>query len=501
MDLTLSAYQDSDFSNNAFGEDASELLKAMQAGAITGRETTNLSLTYEPLKLESLDKTLKILEFKMRDVKLWNAIPKSVAYNTVEEFAQLESYGQFTGGFYGEGETPDSQDSKYKRRSILMKYLQIAGEVTLQAQLVNAVVKTLNQEIENKTMWVIRAASHYMTRANSSMVGKEFDGIYTQHQSIGSGQGDLYVSLDAYQDSTSVIDLRGASLKQTNLVDGATNIEGVYGVATDLWAPPAVIDGLNKDYITRQRIIMGDAGYRGTAGANPTSIGTLYGDVNTNFDKFMRRGDPKLLTDSATSQKAPTKPAAVSSVLTGADAQSRFKAGEAHTGALGTVYYAVSAINEYGESALTVLSNTVPITLTAGQSTDIKFTDGGGVFLASCYQIYRSKVTTATNATTGAVKFYPIFKVSVAQVAAGYDGAAATFVRDRNRILPDTEEAFLTEMSEDLISFSQLLPISKFDLARTGPSNRFMVLAFGSPRLAQPRKVVRYLNAGPFVAS
>lgn len=497
--MDLSAYQQADFEGLFGGQsEVNELLKAMQAGAITGRDTTNQSLTYEPLKLESLDKTLKLLEFRMKDVKLWNAIPKITAYNTVEEFVQLESYGNFTGGFYGEGETPDVQDSKYKRRAAQMKYIQIAGEVTLQAQLVKAVVDTMQQEINNKTMWVIRAASHYMTRANSAMVSKEFDGIYAQHASIGSGSGDLYTSLDAYQDSTSVIDLRGASLKQTNLVDAATNVNSVYGNVDTLFGPPSVIDGLNKDYIQRQRIIMGATGYTGVAGANPKAIDTQFGEIATNSDVFMKRESPKLLTDSASSQKAPSKPTAVSQGLTGADAQSRFKTGEAHTGALGTVYYAVSAINEYGESALTVLNNTTPITLTAGQSVDLAFNDGGGVFLASCYQIYRSKITTAANATTGAVKFYPIFKVSLAQKAAGYDGAAAGSVRDRNRILPDTEEAFVYESTDDVIGFYQLLPISKYDLARTGPSTRFMTLLFGSPRCAAPKKIVRFLNAGPY---
>lgn len=498
--MELSAYQTEDFGGLFGGQsEVNELLKAMQAGAITGRDTTNLSLTYEPLKLESLDKTLKLLEFRMKDVVLWNAIPKITAYNTVEEFVQLESYGTFTGGFYGEGETPDVQDSKYKRRAAQMKYIQIAGEVTLQAQLVKAVVETMQQEINNKTMWVIRAASYYMTRANSQMVGKEFDGIYAQHASVGSGTGDLYTSLDAYQDSTSVIDLRGGSLKQTHLVDAATNIASVYGNANTLFAPPSVIDGLNKDYIQRQRIIMGATGYNGVAGANPKAIDTQYGEIATFHDIFMKRDNPKRLTDSASSQKAPTKPVAVSQALTGADGQSRFKTGEAHTGALGTVYYAVSAINEYGESALTVLNNTSKITLTAGQSVDLKWTDGGGVFLASCYQVYRSKVeATSTNATTDAVKFYPIFKISTAQLAAGYDGASATFVRDRNRSLPDCEEAFIYEKNDDILGFYQLLPISKYDLARTGPSTRFMTLLFGSPRLAQPKKIVRVLNAGPF---
>lgn len=497
--MDLSAYQSQD-TESLFGgnSEVSELLKAMQAGAITGRETVNQSLSYEPLKLESLDKTLKLLEFRMKDVKLWNAVPKITAYNTVEEFVQLESYGTFTGGFYGEGETPDVQDSRYKRRAAQMKYIQIAGEVTLQAQLVKAVVETMQQEINNKTMWVIRAASHYMTRGNSALIPKEFDGIYAQHASIGSGSGDLYTTLDNYYNSTSVIDLRGGSLKQQHLVDAATNVNSVYGNVDELFAPPTVLDGLAKDYFDRQRILMG-GGYKGTPGVTPKSIDTQFGEISLNSDVFMNKELPKTMASAASSAKAPTKPVAVSQTLTAADSSSKFAAGEAHTGALGTVFYAVTALNEYGESALTVLDNTNKITTAAGLSVDIKFTDGGGVFAATAYRIYRTKVTTATNATTGAVSFYPLFEISTAQLAAGYDGASATFVRDRNRILPDTQSCFVHEKGEDSLAFYNLLPISKYDLAKTGPATRFMVLLFGSPRLSQPKKMVKITNVGPYV--
>ena len=43
-------------------QDVQELLKAMSAGEITGRETTNLlDASGAPLKVESLENTLKIL--------------------------------------------------------------------------------------------------------------------------------------------------------------------------------------------------------------------------------------------------------------------------------------------------------------------------------------------------------------------------------------------------------------------------------------------------------
>src|ERR1035437_6256219 len=137
-------------------EGAMELLKAMQAGQITGRDTANQTLTMEPLKAESLETTLKVLEFRQKDIKLLNRMPKLTAYNTVEEFLQLQSYGIERGGFYNEGELSDTEDSQYVRRAAKVKYIQITGEVTMQAQMVRSYVDAMRQEVENKTMWVQR---------------------------------------------------------------------------------------------------------------------------------------------------------------------------------------------------------------------------------------------------------------------------------------------------------------------------------------------------------
>ncbi len=500
--VELSNYQEQDFSNlfgNGGQQDAGELLKAMVAGQITGRDTTNELLTQEPLKVESLDKTLKLLEFRMKDVKLWNGVPKDVAFNTVEEYIQLESYGTDRGGFYGEGELSDVEDSKYRRRAELVKYIQVTGEVTLQAQMVRSYVEAMSKEVQNKTMWIIRKVSSAMTKANSAIVPKEFNGIYAQHALIGSNEGDLYTDLDAWQDSSVVIDLRGASITQSDIEDAATNVDANFGNVTDFYAPPSVMSGLFKDYFERQRIIIGDGTNRGAIGTVPKAIGTQFGDVAIQQDKFMKKTPFRYATDDATSAKAPSQPSASSLGLVG-DSKSRFAAGEAHTGALGSVFYAVAALNEYGESVLKIIStDATKITLTAGFSVDMTFAAVAGAYSATGFVVYRTKISSASNAATSRVPFYPLFKVSAAQLAAGYDGAAALSVRDRNRFLPDTEDGFVTEINEDVLRFKQLAPISKLDLAVLAPSNRFISFLWGTPQLTQQKKLLRFINIGPFV--
>lgn len=499
--VELNHYQETNL-DGAFSsqQEAGDLIKAMIAGQITGRETTDLGLTQEPLKVESLEKTLRLLEFRQKDVKLWNDMPKSVAYNTVEEFVQLESYGTDRGGFYAEGELSDVEDSTYRRRAEHVKYIQITGSVTLQAQTVKSYVDAMRKEIENKTMWIIRKASNAITKADSNKNSLEFNGIYAQHAKIGSAEGDVYASLNAWQDSPAVIDLRGAAIRQTDLEDAAENVDAAFGNVDTFYAPPSVMGGLFKDYFERQRIIMGATGYRGSIGTNPKSIDTQFGDVAIRQDKFLKKNPSRLATDNATSGKAPATPTAVSAALTATDPNSRFAAGEAHTGALGTVFYGVAANNQFGQSSIRILdADTTKILLTAGLSVDLSWTATAGAFAATSYTVYRSKISSATNAATSAVPFYPLFTVSVSELATGYDGGAAGVVRDRNRFLPDTEDGFVSEMVEEVLQFKQLMPISKLDLAVTGPSNQFMTYLWGTPIVSTPKKIVRFINVGPFI--
>lgn len=501
--LRLQDFQEQDFSG-LFGSQSQsdELLKAIIAGNITGRDTTDLLLTQEPLKVESLESTLKLVEFRQKDIKLWNDVPKLSAHNTVEEYLLHESYGTDRGGFYNEGEASDVEDSKFRRKAQIVKYIQVTKQVTLQAQYVSSYVEPMRKAAEDAVMWVTRRVNSALTKADASHVSQQFNSYYKQHAPIGSGDGDLYLTLDAWQDSTVVIDMRGESLRQQDIEDASVNVDANFGNVDCLYGPPSVISGIAKDYFERQRIIMGATGYRGTPGANPKAIDTTFGDVALKHDKFMKRGAFKTISDPALSPKAPAKPVGITSqALTGADGQSRFKAGETHTGALGTVFYAVSALNQYGESALTPIENASKITLTAGQSVDLTWVDGGGANPASAYVVYRSAVTTASNATTENVKFYPIFTVSVSEKAAGYDGAAAGSVRDRNRFLPNCEDAFVTEMHEDILSFKSLAPISKLNLAVTAPANQFITFLWGTPILYQPKKFLRFINIGPWTAS
>jgi hypothetical protein len=471
-------------------EGAAELLKAMQAGSLTGRDTANRTdLTYEPLKAESLERTLKNLEFRTQDIKLWNAVPKLTAYNTVEEFLQLSSYGSERGGFYNEGELSEVEDSQYIRRSEQVKYMQVTGEVTIQAQMTRNFVNAMTKETENKMQWILRLANRSLTKADSDIVPQEFNGIYKQHASIG-GNGFLYPNMEAYYAHPTVVDLRGASLKQEDVEKGAVIVDDNYGAVSSLWSPTSVISALAQDYYKDQRIIQNASeGYKGVIGTVPKSISTTLGDVALMSDKFMKQGTAKNTVSPADHSKAAPAPVAdgVTPNALAVVTNAKFTAPET-----GTVYYAVASVNRYGESGLTVLGSAIAITL--NRRVDLKFTAGSGGTAATGYVIYRTKVTAAGSAV--GLSFYPIFRISVADLAAGVNGAAAGSVGDLGYFMPDTEQAFLSDMSEEVMSFKQLAPMSKLDLAVIAMARRFIVFMFGTPQLYAPKKIVRYINVG-----
>lgn len=467
------------------GEDAgkAELLKAMQAGQITGRDTTGIPLTQEPLKVESLEKTLKNLEVRSQDIKLYNAIPKMTAYNTVEEYIQLVSYGAQRGGFYDEGQNSNVEDSTYVRRAEKIKYMQVNGKVTLQAQMVKSYVDAMTQETKNKMMWLTRLADKALTSADSDIVPQQFNSIYKGHASVGTTQDFLYSTFEAYYNSGTVIDLRGKSLKQGDVEDGAVAVDSKFGNVDSVFAPTAVLSALTKDYYNTQRIMQGGTAQQMGTG-HIKSLSTTIGDVNLMSDKFMSQEPAKTTATPSDSALVPTAAASLTVAIT-ADTVAKFQAGE-----VGNVFYGVSAINAAGESNLTVYATAV--TLAVGFSADLTITNGVGANALTGYTVFRTKVTTATVPT--GLDFFPIFKVSNANIANGFNGGAGGVVRDRGYFLPDLEQAFITEMSDEVLAIKQLAPLSKLDLAVTTMAREFIIFHFLCLQVSAPKKITRYIN-------
>lgn len=475
------------FGGQSSAEDLDNLNKALSAGSITGRDTTNsTTASGSPLKVESLEKTLKTLTFSENDIVFWKNIPKAPAFNTVEEYNQLTSYGQDRGGFNNEGELPVEEDSTYVRRAQLVKFLGVTKSVTHPMTLVNTMIgSAIEREVKNGTMFILRKLDRALFTGNSDLIPQEFNGMYTQHQ-----QNDPFLALDDYFNSEVVIDCRGLSLTEANLEDGANGIIQNFGTPTDFYAPPKVLSDFVKNFYGNKFIQPNTAALtNGVMGQRVKEFESQFGNIKLNHDIFMNQPPSKKQGAASTSSNAPNAPTATSATPVTTDSSAKF--GSTGNFGAGNYIYAVSAVNRYGESPLTVVGGVN--TIVSGGALDLAFTPTASTFPATSFVIYRSQLNAASAA---AATFYAIFSISASQLASGYDGAAGSAVRDRNRFIQNTNQAMLIQQDTEVCAFKQLAPLMKMDLAITGPAYRFMMLMYGTPFLYAPKKMVRYINIG-----
>lgn len=474
-----------DYSNNGNGygtgtsESVEQLNKALQAGDITGRDTADrVDASGAPLKVESLEKTLKHLTFRESDIKLWKDLPKKAAYNTVEEYNQQTSYGQDRGGFNAEGELPEEEDSVYVRRAQLVKYLGVTKSVSHQMTLVNSVIGNIMQKtIKDGTMWILRKLNQSLYFGDEKKINLEFNGFLAQQE-----QSDAWANRNEYMNSENVIDMRGATLSEDAIESAANTIVENYGLATQLYTSPAVLSGFVKQFYGNKFIMPNTQALTdGVMGQKVQKFESQFGSIGLNQDIFFKKLPAKTASSPATSDKAPNAPTAVAAAVANA-ANSKVATADA-----GNVTYAISAFNRYGESALYVIST--PVALAAGGAADITITDGGGTHRATAYRIYRSMT-----GKTGT--YYPLFDVSLDDVTRGFDGGSAGDVRDLNRYLPNCDQAMVLQFDNEVIEFAQLAPLMKMDLALLSPAYRFMILLYGTPLLYAPKKMVRIINIG-----
>lgn len=484
---------------NVDGMDAinDELLKAMSAGLETGMQYANQENNGGGLKVESLDPMIKVLEFTQKQLVLWNSIAKQKIYNTVHQYNQLVRYGDDFGMFNLEGETPQFTDSVYRRKPIITKFMGVGGQVTHPMSLVKlaGVGDMYQKEVENKTILLLQKIEKALSTANSSIVPEEFDGIFKQHV---DGVLDIYgglnsktseAILDSYYGDVSVVNADGQILSDM-MIQKATNaiVNERYGMATSIIANPIVFTDYTNDHTNNKVFNLGGLGSMtgNTGGLQITNIATQFGNIDFIAAPFWDRQTVKRKNSPKTNDKSPNAPVKAEDAATqNSDVKTQF------TNHAGSYLWGVTAKNRYGESTMTLMKDEA-LAVSATQSVEFKFTAGvGSSYPETGYVVYRTKKGD-TNPETA--KFYPIFELSVAEVATGYDGAPGGKVRDRNRSIAGTTTAMVYTNSTEMLEYLQLADTMKMDLAITSPSKRFLVLNYGTPVMYAPGKIVMIKN-------
>jgi hypothetical protein len=415
-----------------------------------------------PLRVESLENTLKVVTYKMDDVRLWQSVTKLPAFNTVEEYNRLEAYGSGNAAFISEGDLPESDDSTYSRQYTVIKYVGTTRAVTHVMSLVRpAHGNVIAQETVNGLAWLLKQVERALFFGDSSLIDVQWDGL------------NKLITDGAPNSSLNIIDLRGKPLSEDLLNDGCLVVktEPNYGRATDLYCADGAFSDLAKSFYPAERINLPPAGWQqGMVGLNIQGFYSQFGPIKFNPDLFIQFG-PLVGTGSVgPAAKIPSTPAeSVAPAASGTGSQ--FIATDA-----GDYRYKCRAINRYGKSA--PLTLTGPVTVAAGEEVTMTVADGSTA--GSAFEFYRTDVDGAAGTER--------LMETVAR------SGATTAYTDDNSELPGTSRAFLIQQNLEYFSFKQLAPAVKIPLATIDTSIRWMQLLYGAPVVYAPGKSAIFKN-------
>ena len=262
--MDLFNYTGNENANPLESMSSEEILKAMEAGLLTGMQYDNQLNNGGGLKPESLDGVLKNLENRLDQLVFWNELGRQRIENTVHQYNQLYKYGQEVGIFNVEGETPTETDSIYRRKSVVVKFTGVTGQVTHPGMIVKTVVGSLyTKEVENKTILLQTILDKKVIDADSNKVPEEFDGVFAQHVAgINDITGGLLGKtseqvLDAYFGDVAVINANGSVLTDALVEDAAQAVvNDRNGIIDRIVSSPVVFNNYVKLFHESKRVIV-----------------------------------------------------------------------------------------------------------------------------------------------------------------------------------------------------------------------------------------------------
>ena len=480
--IGLKDYENMDGFGLSTWEEVAELNKALAAGYDI--PATSGGVSGSALRVESLESSLKVITFQMQHIKFWQKIPKLPAYSTVEEYNQLTSYGSDAGAFTPEGELGEYDDAAYLRKVSLVKYIQTVRKVTHPLTLVRAAHgDVVGNEIRNGIMWMLGKVENSLYWGNSALGyatnGVEWDGLNSMLNPWTNAQPKIAVpSVSSY------VDAKGDPLTEDILESAANQIVENYGFPTDIFIGTRPLADLAKVMFPKERIVVP---YKeGQIGVPINTFASQAGILAFNPDVFLRkRAHPA----SSTSAKAPLPPTVISALRAAAGAGFSGDWTKTNNG-WGQYYYRCSAVNRYGESAASaavqsaaVIADTDYLTVLCNNNVG----EAAASYHIDYLNIYRGVANGGLTDT-----LYLVHQI----VAANRNNSGATSWVDENVICSNVHKVFIGELTPQVISFKQLAPMMKMDLAVIEPSIRWLQLLYGVPIIYAPKKWTVIANIG-----
>jgi hypothetical protein len=464
---------------NGTSEEVKDLIKALQAQEGT-TDIANLS-GGGAIQPQSLETQLAMLTFQDKHLRFFKDIGVQKAFSTLEEYSVQDGYGT-EGGFVGQLENPEEDDADLKREYAVVKYIRGLWRVSDVLKFSRTITDAEVIQVQAAMMRTLRTLEKTLFFGSATLIPQSFDGLETTITSKG----------DSYQ----VIDLRGATITEANMKQGAEIISANYGIPTDMYTSLSVQTTIDQilGNTTNQRLNIEQLGGNGAMalGSSVREMRTAFGTFALKPDVFINpenQGVPMIknssgtLIEGATSTKAPATPT-FALAASGTAATGSLWAASGSGGAIaGAYYYRVCAINQYGKSAAAAQQAETSV---AGQKITITITPGVGAYAATAYEIYRE-----TTPASGVMKLMKVVADS---------GSATTAHDDLNADLPGTSKAFCidnTTVGEmRTMVLSQLAPMHKVEYAKIGPYRWGTVNMYAVPKWYAPKRLVMFKNVG-----
>lgn len=454
-------------------DEIESLNKALTAG--TGYAGRPTDLTYGGvLQTESLESTLKVITFDMKNLKLWPAISIDKAFNLFEQYNRLVGYGSDSSPYIGEGGAGQEEDSTYvrdgQRIAFFSKRRKVSHQMTLVRTSVGDVVAQQAKEgtmdllkhVERELYW---GHAHFVD-PNGNMTGANFDlpvnsiAMSGLLQQIMKGDSDAQFRAQDFDgwgaEQLSVLsNLAGAVMQQDDVEALAVKCLENFGSPDQLHAEPAVISAFVKAFYPMFRSAPGLADQ--TVGYDIAKITTTAGVIDLKPNLFLR--PRQAVRPTAVNAKAPSV-AGLSIAGTAGGSGSALDAGSYH--------YAITFVNDFGESAPVMTSVAVPVT--AGQAVTIAVT--GSIPAEVKYmKLYRAN----NGAAASTSQFIGNYRMGISAI------------KDNGAKKPGLGEAFLLDLKPETMKFKQLAPISKMNLAVVTTAIEFLLVLYGSLFVFAPR--------------
>lgn len=467
--VTWGDYEDVEGFGVTSSEHLAYLKKALLMGADRDPPAVAVAGDGFALRTESLERTMKVTTYKMEHLVLFKDLIKLPAYNTVEEYNQLQSYGDNPdGGWMAEGALPEEEDSTYERKHSFVKFLGVTGRVSHVATLTRPVFgDNVARETVNKTMYLLKILERALLYGDSAIQALQFDGFFKL--------------INDNAPAANVIDLRGIPLSEDVLNDAALTIfdDPNYGMPTDMYMNPKVKADLAKTFFPNKRYDAFAKPNDGMVGLDIAGFQSAAGPVRFKGDVFINDGGGAPVAAKGEAAKRPQSPTVSTTATTPVDATGQFGADDA-----GNYYYKAVAVNQFGHSAaVTVPTNGAAVAVAAGDRTTFGMTPQGGIAV-DYYKIYRTKVGGAAGSERLILR--------VANAA----GFAEQTINDYNAVLPYTTSAAMFQFNDENLSFKQLAPMTRLPLAQIDTSVRWAQVIYGVPQLYTPGKNVLFTNIG-----